>query len=303
MLNYIKLIFSLIVIANYSIAYSEPKPNCTFGPENRITNTTADTESGCSIQPTIQRIKFYKFALCSAEPTPPTTSTPVDSSRCTTVWENSSGSSIDIVKGVRQAFSGGTSTVPVGSFNYFYFEIDPILGTQAIANFDPPRTGSIENAGTGNTCWSVARNNPYYSERDDRINPLDGAANCGIASEANPGVSNQFINETGGGFNDVYTTSRGTALKYYLVKPNYTIPSGAPVPESPNGITKIIAWGPQNITINSELVNININYNNSQGSEVAFENGSDYPGQLTDGVEYLGAFGAGPFDLFISVTE
>ena len=298
-----RFIFFLILSCFSTLVFAEAEENCQVDAQGRITNNSTDGSGAeCSIQPDIQRIKFYKLALCTSEPTAPTAVSAVNLSSCTTIWENTSGSSLDILKDTAQKLDGAV-TIPMGTFSHFYLEIDPVIGTQAQRNFATPRKGSIAGGGTGTTCWSVALDTPYYSERNPAINPIDRAANCGSTSEANPGVSNQFNNEAGGGFADTFVTSQGFTIEYYLVKDNYMLPPGLPVAESAKGITKIIAWGPQNITISNDNAKIQLLYNNSQGSELAFENGGDYPGSGLDAVEYLSAFGAGPFDMYIRVVN
>ena len=279
--------------------FSEARDDCLVregGIVNYSENDGSDpTKYGnCSIQPDIQRIKFYKLALCTSEPTAPTAVSAVNLSSCTTIWENTSGSSMDILKDTAQKLDGAV-TIPVGTFSHFYFEIDPVIGTQAQRNFATPRKGSIAGGGTGYTCWSVALDTPYYEYRDRNISPIIRATNCGSASEANPGVSNHFVNEIDGGYFESFTYEGSRNLDIYLVKDNLMIPNFTPVVDSRNDITKIIGWSPQNITISNDSAKIQLFYNNSKGSEIGFDNEA--------GNEYVSSFGSGPFDMFITISQ
>ena len=290
-MNLIKLLFSLTLFIFITPAYSIDA--CVLDSGN-IINTSVDTSDGCSIQPEIQRVKFYKLALCSSEPIAPTDASAVDISNCITIWENSSGSTIDILKNTFQPLSGGSVNIPVGTFSYFYLEIDPVIGIQAQRNFNFIRSGSTsDDAGSGTTCWSVSSATPFYSATTYPL-VAEGTVKCGTEIEADPGVTNTFINEGDDDFTGTFVTSQGFTFKYFLVKNNYILPVGLPVVDSTNDLTKIIGWGPQSLSITSTSAKIQINFNNSQGGEIFFSNNA---GEIID------TFGPGPFDIFVNIVN
>ena len=291
-MNLIKLLFSLALFIFITPAYSIDA--CVLDSGN-IRNSSVDTPDGCSIQPEIQRVKFYKLALCNSEPIAPTDLSAVDISNCTTIWENSSGSTIDILKNTFQPLSGGSVNIPVGTFSYFYLEIDPVIGIQAQRNFNFIRSGSTsDDAGLGTTCWSVSSDTPFYSVTTYPLG-ASGTVKCGTEIDANPEVTNGFVNEGDDGeFTGNFLTSQGFTFKYFLVKNNYMLPLGAPLPDVSNDVSKIIGWGPQSLSITSTSAKIQINFNNSQGGEIFFSNNA---GEIID------TFGPGPFDIFVNIVN
>lgn len=250
---------------------------------NRISET-----SDCYTQPDVQQITFYKIAFCKSQPTAPTTSTAVDTSSCSTVFQNTGGSTINIQKGSTVNLTGSFTRPPNGTYSYVYVEISPTMKTKKTAYFVGNRTGT--DGGVGTKCWSLLGNTYGYNT----VNPVvtscaaDGATTTGLDLTT---IYNNTLNGASGYVNTAtFPTTYGGNLTAYLVdSANKLVATTAR--DSMGTISKIIGVLPEtiNLTHQERVSLIEMKYANATGTSVSMGGGT------------VAQFSGGPFDIYFAV--
>jgi hypothetical protein len=268
-----KLIFSFVLLLLSIImkpAFAQFTQCSTTGASqgSPISNTT-----DCFTQPDIQQVTFYKIALCRAQPVAPTALTPINTSSCTTVLENASGSTINIQRNVLVNLVGQTTKPENGVYSYLYIEIDPVMKVQKTAYFSTVRNNT-NSSSSGTKCWSLPVNTYANSGGS---NPV--ATSCAADNATTSGIGlTSIINNSldgGSGFvgTRVFPTTNGPSLTAHLIDSTGKI--GTAGVNSLGTVTKIAAYMPQsiNMTQSNLLSQIDIFYGNLTGTNISMGGG------------------------------
>jgi hypothetical protein len=275
----IKTIFGFFAIVLHSTIWAQsPCPKTGSAINNK-------TQS-CYTQPTEYYMTIYKVGLCTTQPTAPSANSPADFSSCTTVYENTSGSRMQIVKGTSSALLGGTMTRPANSnYPYGYVIVAPQFEIKTSSKFlsATPALGG----GSGDTCWSTAGTAYVIPTTPPTY------AKCGYSIGNDNDVTIQKMNSLGPTqtYSASFPTSAGQ-VSAFLVKNDLTLGSTA-APGSMGDITKMIGVAPMNLAVTASTTTMNTSYDVSNGTTVIFAN--------VNGTDTLVYFGGGPFAVLMTL--
>lgn len=280
------LVFGLLFLSKSALAQ-----NCATNgqsPDSAIAET-----SDCLTQPDSQFVTFYKIALCTSQPTAPSLTTPINTSMCSTIFQNTSGSMVNIQKNVTAALAGNFPKPPAGTYSYLYFEIDPTMKVQKTAYFVGSRNGGA--GGSGTKCWSLAVNTYAYDGGGAQV-----GVTCGSNSATTTGLGvTTIINNTLDGASGYVTSRTFSAMSpapSSLV--TYLIDASGKTPPNPGinnlgAISKVAGYtqlsSPMALsTQQAQLISgINIGYENLYGTDVSMGGGT------------VGVFSGGPLSAYI----
>jgi len=251
---------------------------------NRIAETT-----DCYSQPDVQQVTFYKIAFCKSQPTAPTTTAAVDTTSCSTVFQNTSGSTINIQKGATVNLTGTFTRPPNGTYAYVYVEISPTMATQKVAYFVGARNNT-DSSSNGTKCWSLSGNTYGYNTSNPVVTTCgaDGATTTGLGLTT---IKNNTLNGALGYVNTAtFSTTYGGNLTAYLVDSSSKLVATT-ARDSMGTITKIIGVYPETINLtHQELLSfIEMKYANATGTAVSMGGGT------------VSNFSGGPFDIYFGV--
>jgi hypothetical protein len=149
--------------------------------------------TSCELQPDIQKINFLRVDLCTAEPTAPTTSAPLDRTNCATFYRNDDGSEVTVQQGVGTQIGTASdySAIPHGTYTYGVVTMGTVFKYTASVTFDATVT---DTSGTGGTTTCVTRpgSNPimygWHQGQNAAQSNVSCAANA-VASEVSLGIN------------------------------------------------------------------------------------------------------------------
>ena len=283
-------------------------PLCSASP---ITQNSTSNPDACEMQPTTQKVKFFKLDLCTTKPTAPTTAAAAIRTTCSDVFTNAAGSEVSIVKGVGSPLDGTFNDPPYGTYTWAYIEISPTLKYTASATFNGNRKhpGGAVTTGGSAICWTINATafNAYGLATFETIPniPTPRVINCGTAL-GTIGEESLFLNSFisySGAANVVGAESLNTAASFlatngslvegYLVKSTgMLVPSTDVVVDNASGVSKVIVLMPINLTITPDTTGYNIKWNNTRGIKPYFSLSVD---QIVD------MFGIAYFDFDLTV--
>ena len=148
-IKYLFLILSTIFI--FEIINPSKAEACT------ITSgvvSESDINSGCDTAPTEYEIVIYKLYLCTSIPTEATTSSTVDLTPCSQVFNNSSGATASVTQGAEVVLDGTYTRPPNGTYTHGYAYMDNTFGITWAAELSGAKTGT--SSGTGVFCGTKA---------------------------------------------------------------------------------------------------------------------------------------------------
>jgi hypothetical protein len=176
-----KFFRSLLAFALLNLGTSAWAAQCT------LVGGEVTTVGGCETEPTSYVVKIYKIGVCSAQPVAPTSGgAAADLSNCTTVFENASGSSISVKKGVSTVLSGAFTAPSAGTYSYAYAILDPSFQIQASVTFAAGNAQTVvasdgvtpvAGKGAGVKCWSLT--NSYRESSGVGSDTLDCGSSFG----------------------------------------------------------------------------------------------------------------------------
>jgi len=276
---------------------------CSASP---ITQNAANTaEDACEMQPTTQKVKFFKLDLCTTMPTAPTTAAAAIRTTCSDVFTNAAGSEVSISKGVGSPLDGTFNDPPYGTYTWAYIELSPTLKYTASATFNGIRKHPGGNPTPDNAiCWTIAANAfNAYGVAGANI-PIPRVINCGNAL-GTIGEESLFLNSFFSGADDgadsrstaaSFLATNGSLIEAYLVDNTGKLvrsgTAGDIVPDTTNNVSKLIVLMPVNLTITPDTTGYNIKWNNTRGIKPYFSLSTD---QIVD------MFGIAYFDFDLTV--
>lgn len=270
--------------------------NGTVRPQDFIPGDQNDFT--CWGQPSTQQVIFYKVAACKSALAQPTLATPLDLTSCTTVFESTTGATVDVSVGITNPLVGTFTFPPVGTYTFLYLELDPTFTYNQQATFNSnnaglavnitPNNGAGGAGNAGSTCWSNGT-----AVRTFQTNR--GNVSCGTLAQAAPVatsvVMNSFVEDQSILSFDNETFTNGKFLSAAFIKANKTlaIATAQGVPLA-NG-SRIAAWGnfPINVTANMNQ-NYVLSFTNTLGISALFTS-------LTE----MNGLSVGAFDIDITI--
>ena len=304
--NLVFLVLTFVLV-NFYTNTSKAAPNqlphtdplCSASP---ITQNSTSNPNACEMQPTTQKVKFFKVDLCTTKPTAPTTAAAVIKTTCSDVFTNAAGSEVSIVKGVGSALDGTFNDPPYDTYTWAYIEISPTLKYTSNATFAGNRKhpgGTVTTSGNA-ICWTInASSFNAYGLTGGVPNPR--VINCGNAL-GTIGEESLFLNSFFSGQDDgsdsrstaaSFLATSGSLVEGYLVdSTGKLVASTSVVLDAASGVSKVIILMPVNLTITPDTTGYNMKWNNTRGIKPYFSLSTD---QIVD------MFGIAYFDFDLTV--
>jgi hypothetical protein len=201
----LRLLFSaffLILLAStiYPTNSNAQKPSGTAERADSVAcggnGTAIITDPGttsCEVQPDIQKINFLRVDLCTAEPTAPTTSAPLDRTNCSTFYRNDNGSEVTVQQGAGTQIGTASdySGIPHGTYTYAVVTMGTVFKYTASKTFSDTMT---DTSGTGGSTTCVTRpgSNAIMYGWHDSQNAAKSNVSCtanAVASEISIGIN------------------------------------------------------------------------------------------------------------------
>ena len=113
-----------------------------------------DIDNGCDHLPNLYEIVIYKLYLCTSIPTEPTTTSTVDLTPCSQVFNSDSGATASITQGTNIVLDGTYTRPPNGTYTHGYAYMDNTFGITWAGELSAAMTGMT--GGTGVFCGTVA---------------------------------------------------------------------------------------------------------------------------------------------------
>ena len=246
----------------------------------------------CSTQPATQILTFYKVAFCPAIPTIPTGTTAISITNCSTVFENTAGAPVSIVKGIGTTPNGTFSAPPSGNYTFAYVELSHVITYKANLVFASNTLRSSSDVfvtgGVGPNCHTNGATNIYY------LGDLRGMTctgnSVGNASETNV-IVNSFSDSGAAAYDGIISAGETVGTHVYLIQSNGKLASGSTTNNNVN-VEKLIFLLPINATVTPNTASYNLKYNNTRGVDIL---------QLKTGVNYNVGVSASYFDMIFEV--
>ena len=259
---------------------------------------TGDTWEWCSTQPTTQILTFYKVAFCPALPTIPTNTTAISIANCSTVFENTAGATVSIVKGIGTTPNGTFSAPPYGKYTFAYLELSHVITYKANLVFTGTdadskarsSTNVAGGAGTGPNCHTNGAAENYYFG-DLRGITCTGAVVNGGDGAVNSNVIVNSFSDFEGVYGAIVDDGVTIGTHIYLIQSNGKLASGSTSNNNLN-VAKLIFLLPINVNVTPDTAGYNLKYNNTRGMDVL---------QLKNGANFNVGLSASYFDMMLEV--
>ena len=276
-------LISMIFFNSHLVFAEADTPCATNGSGEITTNPLFGSYTDCSIQPTIQRVIFLKASLCTAVSIAmPTTSTEIDTSSCTTIWENPAGESVDIQLGVETSLARGDDDVNIpspGIYKTVYLEMKPYFGISASKKFAQAMKDTSGNAAGGGRVFCKSLSVTRYSFKN--TNPT--ASLCST-TEGIAGITNNYFNSLGDNSGVPDATYIDGNLSAALITSDRKLIPAATLNQAGTE-DKLVAWFVQDTVVTSTTNGFTVGFGNQRGASVELEN------------LWVKSFSAGPFNI------
>ena len=289
----LRLLFSaffLILLASiiYPTNSNAQKPSGTAQRADSVAcggnGTAIITDPGttsCELQPDIQKINFLRVDLCTAEPTAPTTSAPLDRSNCSTFYRNDNGSEVTVQQGAGTQIGTASdySAIPHGTYTYGVVTMGTVFKYTASKTFSDTMTDT-GGGGSTTTCVTRPGSNAIMYGWHDSQNAAQSNVSCAanaVASEISIGINTMAMSGNNCKHLLNFNGTNGNVAGY-LLEADDTLHDDVPgtdiVPSSSDGctsgtnneISKImgVMTFATPIEIAANTVGMEIEYNNTQ---------------------------------------
>ena len=111
-------------------------------------------DDGCDETPALYEVVIYKLYLCTSAPTEATTTSTVDLTPCSQVFNSSSGATASVTQGSEIVLDGTYTRPPNGTYTHGYAYMDNTFGITWAGELSAAMTGMT--GGTGVFCGTVA---------------------------------------------------------------------------------------------------------------------------------------------------
>ena len=112
----------------------------------------------CQTEPVSITMYPYGLYICTAEPTPPTTTTAADLSSCFRVYEGDGTSAVELTSTSTSRPAGGTFRIPpAGIYTHAVLWANSLMGVKNFVQVDSDITGGASgDSGDAGYCWTTA---------------------------------------------------------------------------------------------------------------------------------------------------
>lgn len=155
-IKYLFLILSIIFIFE-AINPNQVEAACSVTSDvvkKASTGAEDSVNEGCDSKPDLYEIIIYKLYLCTSIPTEPTTTSTVDLTPCSQVFNNDSGATASVTQGTNIVLDGTYTRPPNGTYTHGYAYMDNTFGITWSGELSAAMTGMT--GGTGVFCGTVA---------------------------------------------------------------------------------------------------------------------------------------------------
>ena len=155
-IKYLFLILSMIFIFEV-INPNQAEAACSVTSDvvkKASTGAEDSVNEGCDSKPDLYEIVIYKLYLCTSIPTEPTTTSTVDLTPCSQVFNNDSGATASVTQGTNIVLDGTYTRPPNGTYTHGYAYMDNTFGITWSGELSAAMTGMT--GGTGVFCGTVA---------------------------------------------------------------------------------------------------------------------------------------------------
>jgi hypothetical protein len=302
---HLKFLYLFIGIIFISIMYStkaisidnvSKPPECTESTTGVVTISSGPA-TDCITQPDQQKITFYQFDFCKAEPTAPTLTSNLIKNGCSTFFKNENGAEVTV------EYQNGTAIgsesdylgVPRGTYTHAIITMDPVFKfkntvTFASANINDALAGSNRASVGESTCvtkistpaiaWGMKNISGSHAE-----NYAVGTVNCGdglTAEEISVGINTiGGTDESGNCLTSGRFVGTNSDVDVFLIDSSGNLVNGTAggtgcVDNGRGTISRIIGVMPISLNIDRNTSGFKVKYNNSNGVMLAFSsNDSD----------------------------
>ena len=267
---------------------------CTINDNGTARPTEDAGDFTCWAKPTSQRVIFYKIAACTSALTLPTLATPLNLTSCTTIFESTTGATVDVSEGITSPLVGTFTFPPPGTYNFLYLELDPTFTYQKVAIFNSDNAGTpvainpTGVGGNGPVCWS---NDTVVTN----FQTIRGNVSCGTLGQAAPVATSVVMNSF---FNDFSSLriqdeimNNGKILSGAFIKADKTlaIATGQAVPLAAG--TRMAFWGTFPLKVTASM---------NQNYVLSFKNTLGISAMFTS-LTAINGISAGPFDFDVTI--
>mgnify|MGYP001187333405 CR=1 FL=1 len=303
----IKMFFSLLTLLFLMTVFNisdanAAKPSGTQSKSDKVEcggngsgTITQPGTTNCELEPDEFKMTFFRLELCTDDPTPPTTTTPIGRSNCSTFFRNDDGAEVNVIGGVAGQI-GDTSDysgIPHGTYTHGIISMKTTFKYKSSILFDGAM-GDVNGVGNTTTCVTKEPGGGADTVIYGFHNGLDSAGSnvdCqagAVAEEIILGVNIMSMENISNDCNHTlnFEGTNGT-VQGYLVQDDDTlhddvVTSGGDVDQIPsgdagcasgnsNGVTKIMGVMPLGdpIVIDASTGGLQIEYNTTQSLALA----------------------------------
>ena len=262
--KYLLFFFTLTALISFC-EISNSAPATTMARNNAACPATILANGGeCEAQPATQNIIFHKVAFCTALPTEPTSTTATGMTNCSTVFENTAGSTVSVQKSVGTTPNGTFTDPPYGSYTFAYVELSPVVTYKSNLVFSTDKALS-SNAANGAVAGFIncQTNGTAYTHWG---NLLGITCQAGVGVAANTNVTLNSLDNGAALYAARFPGTNGNT-DVYLVQSNGTLATGSTQGNNLN-VAKVIAFVPLTANITPNTTSYNLLYNNTRGMTV-----------------------------------
>ena len=169
-IKYLFLILSMIFIFEVvNPNLSEAACSVTSDVVKKVSTSAEDSiEEGCDTKPTLYEVVIYKLYLCTSIPTEPTTSSTVDLTPCSQVFNSDSGATASVSQGSEIVLDGTYTRPPIATYTHGYAYMDNTFGITWAGKLSAAMTGMT--GGTGVFCGTVAGSGTHAKAASSHTN-------------------------------------------------------------------------------------------------------------------------------------
>ena len=148
--NFILLLVTVLVFEFTFVKDANAACDETSG----ILSKTDITDDGCESTPDNYEVIIYKMYLCTSSPTLPTTTSLVDLTNCSQIFNNDAGATASVAQNSEVDLTGTYTRPPDGTYSHGYAMMNNTFGITASFQIDGSMDGL--SSGSGVFCGTVA---------------------------------------------------------------------------------------------------------------------------------------------------
>ena len=169
-IKYLFLVISIFFIFEL-VNSNQAEAACSITSDVVKKATTGADDSineGCDSKPDLYEIVIYKLYLCTSIPTEPTTTSTVDLTPCSQVFNSDSGATASVSQGSEIVLDGTYTRPPIGTYTHGYAFMDNTFGITWAGKLSAAMTGMT--GGTGVFCGTVAGSGTHAKAASSHTN-------------------------------------------------------------------------------------------------------------------------------------